>query len=261
MFKRLLSKALAREDARAAGSARAPRPLFAVGDVHGMAEMLDAMIEKIHDRIVQDDLHDAAVIFLGDYVDRGPHSRETIDLLLESPARLGVDTVFLRGNHEAFAQRFLDKPHEESRWLDWGGDATVESYGIDPQDFEAGIQGQIALSDALEEAMGDAHTRFLREGLVTHHDEWPFFFSHAGIDRKRPPQDQPERALVHGVRGFRETGGWPDSIVVHGHYITDMPDQGPRRIGLDTGAYRSGVLTAAFCIDEAIDFIEVEEDY
>ncbi len=260
MLRRLLRKALAREEPQEAVSLRAPRPLFAVGDVHGMADMLDKMIEIIRDQIVQDNLHDAAVIFLGDYVDRGPHSKQAIDLLLESPARLGVDTVFIRGNHEEFARRFLDKPYEESHWLDWGGEATVESYDIDPQDFKEGVQGQIALSRALADAMGESHTSFLREGLVTHHNEWPFFFCHAGIDRKHPPHNQPERGLVHGVRGFREAGGWPDSIVVHGHYITSSPDPGPRRIGVDTGAYRSGVLTAAFCIGETIDFIEVEED-
>ena len=260
MFKRLLSRAMAREAPREVVSLRAPRPLFAIGDVHGMAGMLDGMIGMIRERIEEDGLHDAAVVFLGDYVDRGPQSRETIDLLLESPARLGVETVFIRGNHEEFARRFLDRPYEESHWLDWGGDTTVESYGIDPQDFKTGVQGQIALSKALAEAMGEAHMGFLRDGLVTHHNEWPFFFCHAGIDRQHPPQSQPERALVHGVRGFRETGGWPDSIVVHGHYITSTPDPGPRRIGLDTGAYRSGVLTAAFCIDETIDYIEIEED-
>jgi len=260
VFRRLLSRALARDAPREIVPLRAPRPLFAVGDVHGMAEMLDTMIETIRDRIEADGLRDAAVVFLGDYVDRGPDSRQAIDLLLESPARLGVDTIFIRGNHEEFAQRFLDRPYEESRWLEWGGDNTVESYGIDPRDFAAGVQGQIALSKALAAEMGEAHTGFLRDGLVTHHDEWPFFFCHAGIDRQHPPQNQPERALVHGIRGFREQGGWPDSIVVHGHYITSEPDPGPRRIGVDTGAYRSGVLTAAFCIGETIDFIEVEED-
>jgi serine/threonine protein phosphatase 1 len=108
--------------------------------------------------------------------------------------------------------------------------------------------------------MGATHTAFLREGLVTHHNEWPFFFCHAGIDRHLPPDAQPERALVHGIRGFRETGGWPDSVVVHGHYITGEPELGSRRIGVDTGAYRSGVLTAVFCIDETIDFIEIEDE-
>ena len=237
----------------------APRPVFAVGDVHGMSGMLDTMIAEIADQIAQDRLDDAVVIFLGAYIDRGPDSKGTLDLLLDSPARLGVETVFLRGNHEAFAHKFLDKPYEDSRWLEWGGEETIESYGIDPQEYATDMKGQIALSKALSDAMGESHLTFLRERLVTSHAEMPFFFSHAGIDIARPPEDQPEKALVHGLRGFRETGGWPDTIAVHGHYITEEPDLGIRRIGVDTGAYRTGVLTALFAVDETIDFIEIED--
>ena len=260
MLRRFLERLFARVDEGEGVPLSAPRPLFAIGDVHGMADLLDAMIDRIGERIDGDGLDDATVVFLGDYVDRGPHSREAIDLLIDSPARLGAETVFVRGNHEDFARRYIDRPFEESRWLDWGGEATVESYGIDPQDFEPGVQGQIALSRALADAMGGTHLDFLRERLVTHYDAWPFFFSHAGIDRRHPPHEQPERALVHGIRGFRDTGGWPDSIVVHGHYVTDEPDLGPHRIGVDTGAYRSGILTAAFFIDETVEFIEVEDN-
>ncbi len=259
MFGSFFAKALRREEPEQTRPLHAPRPIFAVGDVHGMASVLDTMIDEIAAQIAEDRLDDAVVIFLGDYIDRGPDSRGAFNLLLDSPARLGVETVFLRGNHEAFAQRFIDKPYEDSNWLKWGGDATVESYGIDAQDFATDLKGRIALAQALSSAMGDAHLTFLRDTLVTSHAEMPFFFSHAGIDIARPPQDQPEKALVHGIRGFRETGGWPDTIAVHGHYITDEPDLGVRRIGVDTGAYKTGILTALFCIDETIDFIEIEE--
>lgn len=241
------------------GSLYAPRPLFAVGDVHGMSHLLDVMIDEIATQIDSDGLSDAAVIFLGDYIDRGPDSRGTIDRLIEAPQKLGVETVFLKGNHEAFALRYIEKSYEESRWLQWGGDATVESYGVDPQDYENSVKGQIALSQAFAEAMGEAHLSFLRDTLVTHHNEWPFFFSHAGIDPAYPPDAQPEKALVHGIRSFLTQGGWPDSIAVHGHYITEEPDLGNRRIGVDTGAYRTGLLTTAYIHGETIDFIQVED--
>lgn len=237
----------------------APRPLFAVGDVHGMSHLLADMIDEIGQQIADDGLDDAVVVFLGDYIDRGPDSRGAIDLLLRAPEALGVETVFLKGNHEAFALRLLEKPYEDSRWLDWGGDATIESYGIDPHLFDRDMKGQIALSRALAGAMGEAHVSFLRDTLVTHHDEWPFFFCHAGMDATLPPDAQPAKTLVHGTRGFLEQGGWPDSLVIHGHYISEEPDLQTRRIGVDTGAYRTGLLTAVRCVGEDIDFIQIEE--
>lgn len=236
---------------------RAPRPLFAVGDVHGMADLLDAMIRRIGARISRERLDDATVIFLGDHIDRGPQSREVIDLLLDCPMRLGVETVFLCGNHESFARRFLEDPAAPSRWLDWGGDATVESYGIDPHDHAPGPAGRRALAEALREAMGPAHLDFLHRRLASHHDAWPYFFSHAGVDATAPPGTQTRQALIHGARGFREAGGWPGSMAVHGHYIAENPDFGPGRLGLDTGAYRSGVLTGAFFREDTVTFIEV----
>jgi len=237
----------------------APRPLFAVGDVHGMAGLLDTMIRRISARIARDGLTDATVIFLGDHIDRGPQSRETLDLLLDARTRLGVETVFLRGNHEAFALRFLDRPEEPSRWLDFGGDMTIESYGVDPHDFDPTPEGQIALSAALRDAMGAAHLSFLRTRLTTHYNALPYFFSHAGVDSRLHPDDQPDQALVHGLRGFRTSGGWAETYVVHGHYITETPDFGPRRLGVDTGAYRSGTLTTAFCHGEGVEIIAVDE--
>lgn len=252
MLKRLLRRP---DEATDAPPPPAPRPIFAVGDVHGMAALLDKTLDQIAKRIAQDGLREAAVVFLGDYIDRGPQSRETLDLLIDAGARLGVETVFLRGNHEAFALRFLDRPEQPSRWLDFGGDTTVESYGLDPRDFERTPAGQIALSAALTEAMGAAHLAFLRERLLSHYNAWPYFFCHAGIDPRSGPDDQPRDALIHGVRSFQRQGGWPGGFVVHGHYATDTPDFGPRRLGVDTGAYRSGVLTTAFCHQRGISFM------
>ena len=253
---RLIPRALRRASSVEAPLPRATRPLFAVGDVHGMADLLDTMIRRIGARIARERLDDATVVFLGDHIDRGPQSRETLDLLLDAPVRLGVETVFLRGNHESFATRFLNDPAEPSRWLDWGGDTTVESYGVDPQDYAPDPAGRIALATAVTRAMGPAHLDFLNDRLVSRHDAWPHFFAHAGVDAARAPGEQTRQALIHGTRGFRQTGGWPGSLVVHGHTISDTPDFGPCRLGIDTGAYRSGRLTAAFFRGDAVEFIE-----
>lgn len=258
MLNGLLAKVLRRRDPADVPPPPAPRPIFAIGDVHGMAGLLDTMLDRIAARIGAQGLQGAAVVFLGDYIDRGPHSRAVIDLLLAAPARLGVETVFLRGNHEAFAMRFLDMPDTPSRWRDFGGTETIESYGIDPHDFEATPEGQADLSAALAEAMGTAHTGFLRDRLVTHFEEWPYFFTHASIDSRFHPDEQEPHVLTHGMRSFRKTGGWPGSMVVHGHYITEAPDFGPHRLGIDTGAYRSGVLTAAYCSGDGVEIIKVE---
>ena len=102
--------------------------LYAVGDIHGCAALLDVLLEKIN----ADDAADGKkrrLIFLGDYVDRGGDSKGVIDRLMAIRAR-EPETIFLKGNHEQAVLDFLDDPNLNEDWLHWGGDKTLESYGI-----------------------------------------------------------------------------------------------------------------------------------
>ena len=110
--------------------ARAPDGvrLYAIGDIHGCAGLLDRLLEKISQ---EERAHGGAarLIFLGDYVDRGPDSRGVLDRLIDV-ARRRPDTVFLKGNHEAVLLDFLADPEAASDWLSWGGVETLKSYGV-----------------------------------------------------------------------------------------------------------------------------------
>lgn len=211
--------------------------LYAVGDIHGCAALLDALLEKIN--------ADAAgakrrLIFLGDYVDRGEDSRGVIDRLTAIGAR-EPQTIFLKGNHEQAVLDFLEAPDRNEDWLHWGGDKTLESYGI------ANIwqQSPSSLADALIRQMPDAHLRFLRSL-----DLWrvigDYAFVHAGF---RPgvalnEQDEHDCLWIRAEFHNAPPEGRPREVVVHGHHPVKKPLDLGWRIAVDTGAVWSDALTA-----------------
>lgn len=220
-------------------SAAAPagERLYAVGDIHGCARLLDALIEKIND--------DAAgcsrrLIFLGDYVDRGEDSKGVIDRLLSIGAR-EPDTIFLKGNHEQAILDFLAAPEQNEDWLHWGGDKTLESYGA--ADIWSKTPERLAAE--LNDTIPAAHLDFLRSL-----DLWriigDYAFVHAGFRPGVALESQREedclwiRAEFHNApRELR-----PKEIVVHGHHPVKKPQDHGWRIAVDTGAVWSDALTA-----------------
>ena len=223
----------------------APAPdarLYAVGDIHGRHDLLDAMVELIaRDCARFEDGRRPVTVFLGDYIDRGDHSREVIDRLV-ALERTRDDVVFLRGNHEAALLDFLEDPGRGGDWLGYGGLQTLASYGIAPVGRGAGAADLERTAMELGVAMGP-HIGFLERTQ-------PIFRSgdvicaHAGIDPDRSPEDQGEGALLWGRSAFLDDGGAPGLRVVHGHWAEDAPVVTARRICVDTGAYYSGRLTA-----------------
>ncbi|WP_083901416.1 metallophosphoesterase family protein [Azospirillum sp. B4] len=230
--------------------------LYAVGDVHGELGLLRQLL----DTIVQDHAALAArhgpltpvLIMLGDYVDRGPDSRGVIDLLrggADATGRTLDDLLpgfarhYLRGNHEQTMLDFLSDPMAALRWLDFGGLATLRSYGL-PVVLEGApvLQAQ-ALSEALDAQLPPSHRRFL-EGLeysVVHGD---YAFVHAGIRPGVPLEEQMAEDLLWIRAPFMLDEGPHEKVIVHGHTIVPDVDILPQRIAVDTGAYRSGRLSA-----------------
>jgi serine/threonine protein phosphatase 1 len=216
--------------------------VYAIGDVHGCVDALDAL----HEAIVTDAAGRAArrrvLVWLGDYVDRGPDSQRVIDRLLAPPA--GFETVALLGNHEKFLLDFLDDPTIGPHWMMNGGAATLASYDIAIMDgcyFRA--DRWHALSRALRDALPASHRRFL-DRLRLSHREGDYLFVHAGI---RPgltldEQDPDDLLWIRGEFLFSELDH--GAVIVHGHTISDRPQVRPNRIGIDTGAFVSGRLTA-----------------
>lgn len=230
--------------------------VYAIGDIHGRLDLL----ESLHDRIREDSSgHDSErrlVVYLGDYVDRGPASKQVIDTLIAQPLA-GFEAVHLLGNHEFFLHRFLTDPAVGDVWLMNGGESTLQSYGIEPWDDPPADRERLPwLSERLNAALPAAHRRFL-EGLQHSHEIGDYLFVHAGI-RPGVSLDRQEVEDLIWIRepflGSQQEFG---KLVVHGH----TPDVGPvrrhNRICVDTGACYGGRLTALVLQGDEQSFLQV----
>ena len=219
--------------------------VYAVGDIHGRDDLLHAMEQRIvADLSRYPPPGEVGVIFLGDYVDRGPGSRAVVERL-SAGAVAGLPTRCLLGNHEHAMLRFLDDPLGTPEWLDYGGRATLGSYGVD-----AGWAGDaesperlVALGAQAAAAIPPAHLAFLH-GLETCIELGGFLFVHAGIRPGVPLARQRRRDLLFIREPFLSTRRRLSHRVVHGHTISDLVEVLPHRVGVDTGAYRTGQLGA-----------------
>lgn len=181
------------------------------------------------------------LVFLGDYVDRGLRSREVIEFLLADPAP-GFETVFLKGNHEAWVLEFLEDPAVGRQWLSGGGQATLLSYGVTAAPGPRNAAYLASLRDALANALPDAHKTFLN-GLATQYVEGGYAFVHAGIRPGTALAEQREEDLLWGHAEFLDDRRDHGKVVVHGHSFAPEPVVRRNRIGIDTGVYATGRLT------------------
>lgn len=228
-----------------APSASAPRPapaalppglrLYAVADIHGCSDKLDA----IHALIAADAAAAAeparVIVYLGDYVDRGPDSRGAIARVLAPP--IAATVVALCGNHEAMMLAALENPADEAAvalWLANGGAATLRSYGL------TGGEEPAVWRDALP----PDHLAFLRR-LALRHRAGGYLFVHAGIRPGVALEAQAEHDLLWIRDPFLASAADHGAVVVHGHTPERAPVIRRNRIGLDTGAVYGGPLTAA----------------
>ena len=214
--------------------------IYAVGDIHGRDDLLAAVHGAIADDMREHPIEQTVVVYLGDYVDRGPESFEVLDRLIHG--RLpGARSVYLKGNHEQMMLDFLNDA-QDTPWLMNGGDATLASYGVPPPHpwVEAPELAQVRA--LLRAAVPESHLEFL-SGLQFSFRSGDYLFVHAGIRPDRPPEDQEARDLLW-IRGpFLSSTQDFGVRVVHGHSITPEPEIRPNRIGIDTGAFHSGRLT------------------
>jgi serine/threonine protein phosphatase 1 len=221
--------------------------LYAVGDIHGCLDLLDSLLRLIEEDSAARPPKKTYIVFLGDLIDRGPASAGVVERLRTYRPE-GATPVFLAGNHEEIFARVLEGEAEIlADWLKFGGAECLESYGVDPAALKR--MDPAAAVEQLRSKVPQAHIDFI-ESFADTFRFGDYLFVHAGI---RPGIDLAEQEQFD-LRWIREPFlSFDDEhglVVVHGHTIVDQVEERANRIGLDTGAYRSGVLTALAVEDD-----------
>ncbi len=230
--------------------------IYAIGDVHGCLDLLDRLLDGIADDAGSFDADRQILVFVGDYVDRGPDSAGVIERI-SAALPPGFEAICLKGNHEAMMLDFLQYPAEFGLWRHNGGEATIVSYGVDPRSFADDETGAAACRDALQEAMPVHHLRFL-ETLQLSAMFGGYFFAHAGVMPGVPLERQQPKHLMWVRHAFLNSSEDFGKVVVHGHTPRESPQISFNRIGIDTGVLLYGRLTALRLRDTARAILSVE---
>lgn len=230
------------------------RRVYAVGDIHGRADLLDRLLDDLDHDVSQGGFEGRPIlVFLGDYVDRGFQSKGVLDLLLAD--RLSqYETYFLKGNHEAAMLQFLQDPAIGPRWAEYGGVETLVSYNVQPPRTRTNPEEWQRASSELNAAMSEAHRHFL-DNLDLSVRIGDYLFVHAGVRPGVPLEQQTERDLLWIREEFLQDRKVYEAVIVHGHTPTSSPFRDSRRIGIDTGAYLSGKLTAVRLEGDKVEFM------
>ena len=214
--------------------------LYAIGDVHGRLDCLTKMHDMIAHEIERDRPADWRIIHLGDYVDRGPQSRQVLDFLSRACAR-DPRMLALMGNHDEGFLDFLANPANDRLFTGFGGFDTAASYGVL---LDVGSeQARMESHRELLAAMPDAHLPFLR-GLPRSVSFGDFFFCHAGVRPGVALDAQNPRDLIWIRAEFLHHPALFEKVVVHGHTPVPAPQAMPNRVNVDTMAFDTGRLTA-----------------
>jgi diadenosine tetraphosphatase ApaH/serine/threonine PP2A family protein phosphatase len=251
----MLSTLFRRREKMVAVAPRVPPEtrVYAIGDIHGRVDLLRDVHQMIHEDAYAHQAPRNVVVYVGDYIDRGPYSSEVVDLLLDEPLP-GFERVHLMGNHEDSLLRFLEDIEIASSWLAYGGAATLQSYGVRPP--RGGKEDEIRRTqEALARNLPEAHLRFYR-GLAMCHVEGDYFFVHAGVKPGVPLDGQSREDLMWIRDPFLHSDADHGKIVVHGHTISEAPDVRRNRIGIDTGAFASGRLTCLVLAGDRWSFLQ-----
>jgi serine/threonine protein phosphatase 1 len=223
---------------------RAPAPeeahrIYAVGDVHGRADLLDRLLDKIV-RDAESAPAGRSLVFVGDYIDRGPDSRGVIERLLDPPR--GFEAHYLRGNHDQAMLDFLDDPSSYSTWRRFGAEETLRSYGVEPPRTDSDSAAADA-RDELAQRLPPSHLHFLRT-LGSFVQIGDYHFVHAGARPGVPLEEQSLEDMMWIRDEFLNSQENFGKVVVHGHTPSERPVCRSNRIGIDTGAFATDCLTA-----------------
>jgi serine/threonine protein phosphatase 1 len=234
------------------GMAEAVRPksrvpdgvvVYAIGDIHGQDHLLTSLLAHIHADAEQHSRERRILVFVGDYVDRGAASRSVVDRVVAGFPMF--ETVALKGNHEQMLLNFLSDPELWSVYRRLGGAETLMSYGVDRNLLSATGVAPAAIRDSFLAVLPQAHHDFMRSLLLSY-DCGDYHFVHAGVRPGVPLDLQTDEDRLWIRDQFLTAGDvFGGRVIVHGHTPTRDPEDLGFRIGIDTGAYMTGRLTAA----------------
>lgn len=225
-------------------------PVIAIGDIHGRVDLMDRLL----DQIAADD-PGTPLVFLGDYVDRGEQSAAVLRRLSGLADNWSAPVVCLMGNHERMMIDFLDTPETSAaRWMRSGGLQSLASFAVGGMTEHPGPADARDAADRLRDAMGDDLVAWLT-GLQLQHASGNVHFVHAAADPALPMSVQEPRTLLWGHPAFAGTPRQDGQFVVHGHTVVDAPELVAGRVGIDTGAWFTGRLTAARIAPGEIGFV------
>jgi serine/threonine protein phosphatase 1 len=227
------------KEARPLPSVPAGERVYAIGDIHGRLDLLTRLVEAIEADDAARGAAKTTIVLLGDLVDRGPDSAGVL-----AAARAWQEYRNVRiicGNHEEMFLRAFSEPGVFRNFMVYGGRETVLSYVKDPQ--------ALAAADLKEaQAMMVKAVPYEDRAFIESFEDFvvlgDYLFVHAGIRPGAPLQDQRTEDLRWIRTPFLDHSGWHEHVVVHGHTIAAEPELGHNRIGIDTGAYATGRLTA-----------------
>jgi serine/threonine protein phosphatase 1 len=217
----------------------------AIGDVHGRRDLLAALLDAVEARAAGEKLR---IVFLGDIIDRGPESRQALDLVIDTLSRHPASRLIL-GNHEEFMLRFVGDAENRLRtaelWFNNGGLETLHSYGFRQAERIDTIAARFADEFAGHLAALHAADWMIRDG--------GYCFVHGGVDPAVPLAEQDPETTRWIRYEFLDWRGPLEMTVVHGHTPTDsaLPEVHGNRIALDTGAVYTGHLTCALLEEDA----------
>src|SRR5262245_10597538 len=214
--------------------------VYAIGDIHGRSDLL----ERQHSRIEADFAGRAVpivhLVYLGDYIDRGPSSRAVLEILAQGASDF-VKVTLLRGNHEEMLLRFLDDESVGPSWCQLGGLETLRSYGIDVGKGDCGKWVCRSFGEFQRKTSGTSFETF--NSIEKLFCDRRLFFCHAGVRPGIALDRQQDRDLAWIREKFLDTNEDFGMMVVHGHSPVDQPDFRKNRINIDTCAYATGWLT------------------
>lgn len=252
----------------ASAQGTAPEPLdmplpkhqtYVIGDLHGRADLLELMLELIDAHIGGTSAADPKLVFVGDYIDRGPDSAVVLKRMQELQEDFPDNVTCLMGSHERMMLDFLADPTTRGpRWMREGAVETLRSHGVATADLEDSTEYDAfpAAAQSLRRTLSKDAIKWL-ENLPLSWSSGNLWVVHAGADPSYDMADQSARVLLWGHPEFDSGPRDDDLWIAHGHTETDLPAALNGRIAVDTGAWRTGRLTAcAIRPDGRYDFLQ-----